>query len=68
MSPEMQGLKDKVSTLTTVKDSLLAYLAGLADQLKTAADDKAAVLDIANEIASDSDAITAAITANTPTP
>jgi uncharacterized protein YdbL (DUF1318 family) len=59
-------LVEKVSAQGTVIESTIALLAGLSSQLQAAADDPAQIQEIIDQVASQSDALAAAVAANTP--
>jgi len=63
---ELDNLAAQVTNLTTVKDSMKAYLTGLSSQLNANATAPDRIRQIAATIQSDAADITTAITANTP--
>jgi hypothetical protein len=66
----IDDLKNAVEAETSVVQSVVTLLNGLAQQLKDAlaTNNTAAVEDAANQIISNTAALSAAVTANTPTP
>jgi len=68
MSAEMDQLVAAVETNTTVDQSVLTFLSGIAQQITDAAGDRAKSLALAATIKASTDAVTAALIANTPTP
>jgi hypothetical protein len=66
MSLEMDALQLAVTRNTTLDGSIIDLLAGIAAQLMATAGDKAAALALAADLNAKSDALAAAITANTP--
>lgn len=67
MSVQMDTLTAAVTKNTGLDESIIALLQGLAAQITDAAGDKAKALALADELNAKSDALAAAITANTPT-
>jgi chromosome segregation ATPase len=67
MTQDLQNLADQVKQNTDAEQSAVALLTSLADKLHAAADDPAAIRDLATQLKSSSDALAAAIVANTPT-
>lgn len=67
MSQEMDALVAAVEANTTVDQSVITYLQGIAQQVQDAAGDRARSLTLAATIKSSTDAVTAALLANTPT-
>ena len=59
---------DDIAAETTVEQSAITLLQGLAAQLKAAAEDPAQVKALASQIEQNTAALSAAITANTPPP
>ena len=68
MTGELQQLTDDIAAETTVEQSAITLLQGLAAQLKAAAEDPAQVKALASQIEQNTAALSAAITANTPPP
>jgi hypothetical protein len=68
MSQEMDQLVAAVAVNTTVDQSVLTFLAGIAQQITDAAGDRAKSLQLAATVKASTDAVTAALLANTPTP
>lgn len=66
MSVEMDSLQAAVTKNSTLDDSIILLLNGIAAQITDAAGDKAKALALAAELNAKSDALSAAITANTP--
>jgi hypothetical protein len=66
MSAEMDALAAAVTENTTLDDSIINLLNGIAAQLTATAGDKAQALALAAELNAKSAALSAAITANTP--
>lgn len=67
MSVQMDTLTAAVTKNTGLDESIIALLQGLAAQITDTAGDKAKALALADELNAKSDALAAAITANTPT-
>lgn len=74
MSQELDALKAQVAASIAVETSAVTLINGLADKIKAAGTDTAALADIATElnkltgdIKTSSDALSAVVTANTPT-
>lgn len=66
MSAEMDQLVSAVEVNTTVDQSVLTFLAGVAQQITDAAGDRAKSLALAATVKASTDAVTAALLANTP--
>jgi hypothetical protein len=66
MSAEMDTLAAAVQQNTSLDDSIISLLNGIAAQLTATAGDKAQALALAAELNAKSAALSAAITANTP--
>lgn len=66
MSIEMDALAAAVQQNTNLDDSIISLLNGIAAQLTATAGDKAQALALAAELNAKSEALSAAITANTP--
>jgi hypothetical protein len=66
MSQEMDQLVSAVETNTTVDQSVLTFLQGVAQQITDAAGDRAKSLQLAATVKASTDAVTAALLANTP--
>lgn len=66
MSQEMDQLVAAVTVNTTVDQSVLTFLAGVAQQITDAAGDRAKSLALAAAVKQSTDAVTAALLANTP--
>lgn len=66
MSLEMDSLAVAVTNNTALDESIIALLNGIAAQIVDAAGDKAKALELAAELNAKSDALAAAIQANTP--
>lgn len=67
MSQEMDTLVAAVEVNTTVDQSVLTFLQGLAAQITDAAGDRAKSLQLAQSLTSSANAVSAALLANTPT-
>ena len=67
-SPEFDDLTAAVTENTTVDESVVTFINGLAAQIVTAAGDRAGSLALAQKLRDSAAAVSAAITANTPTP
>lgn len=68
MSVQLDALKAEVQKNTTVTQSALALIQGLADQIVALKDDPVQLQALADQLRGDSSALAAAVTANTPTP
>jgi hypothetical protein len=68
MSAEMDTLKAAVAANDTVETSAVTLLQGLAVQIADAAGDRAASVALSQDVQAQAAALSAAITANTPTP
>lgn len=66
MSAEMDQLKVDVAAETTVANSVIAYIQGLATQIADAAGDRAASVALSTEVKNTAAAMAAAIVTNTP--
>lgn len=66
MSKELSQLTSDVAELSTVEDSVLAFLAGIEDQLNAVKDDPAAITQLSLDIRAQKEKLAAAIVANTP--
>lgn len=66
MSAQLDRLTASVAGLKTVDESAAALLSNIAQQLRDAATDPAAINKLADDIDADNAALAAAITANTP--
>jgi hypothetical protein len=66
MSVEMDALQAAVTRNTTLDGSMIELLNGIAAQLLATAGDRAAALALAGELNAKSDALAAAVAANTP--
>jgi len=66
MSVELDALTVKVQETTTVAQSAIALINGLAAQIADLKDDPAALQALADSLGASSTALAAAITANTP--
>ena len=66
MSAEMDTLTAQVTANTSVEQSALTLIQGIAAQVADAAGDRTKSLALANTLKSSADALQAAITANTP--
>jgi len=64
----LDDLKTEVARNTSLEQSAVALIQGIAQQLKDAlaANDPAALADLTNQLSASADALAAAITANTP--
>jgi hypothetical protein len=67
MSQEMDSLVSAVEQNTTVDQSVLTFLQGLAAQIQDAAGDRAKSVQLAATVRASADAVAAALIANTPT-
>lgn len=65
-SDEMNALQQAVTQENTVIDSAVTLLNGLSAQIANAAGDRAASLALAQDVKGRSDALAAAVAANTP--
>ncbi len=65
---DLAAISDAVARETTVVQSAVTLLNELAQELRDAANDPAAVQALADSINSDADALAAAVEANTPAP
>lgn len=63
---DLSALKDAVTNQSTVIQSAVTLLGQLADELRNAADDPAAVQALADELSQNTDALAQAVAANTP--
>jgi hypothetical protein len=63
---DLKALQDQVQQTTTVEQSAVTLIQGLATQLAANATDPAAIAQLAQQLKTSSDALAAAITANTP--
>ncbi len=68
MSAELDRLTAEVAESRTAVDSVLALVAGLAQQIRDNATDPAALTALADSLDQQQADIAAAVTANTPTP
>ncbi len=68
MSAELDRLTTEVTESRTAVDSVLALVAGLAQQIRDNATDPAALTALADQLDQQQADIAAAVTANTPTP
>lgn len=68
MSAELDTLTAEVTENTTVVDSAIVLIGGLADQIRALSTDPAALLALANTLDSKTNELAAAVAANTPTP
>ena len=66
MSVEMDALQEAVTENTTLDDSIILLLNGIAAQIVDSAGDKTKAVALAAELKAKSAALQAAITANTP--
>lgn len=68
MAGELDALKTAVARVKTVEDSAIALLQGIKAKLDAAiaADDPAALQALSDSLGQDSDALSAAVVANTP--
>jgi len=66
MSQEMDALVAAVEVNTTVDQSVLTFLQGVSQQITDAAGDRAKSLALAATVKASTDAVTAALLANTP--
>lgn len=65
-STELQRLTDEVAQTTTVIDSAVALIGGLAQQIRDNATNPAALNALADSLDTKSNELAAAVTANTP--
>jgi len=63
---DLKALQDQVQQTTTVEQSAVTLIQGLAAQISANATDPAAIAQLAQQLKTSSDALAAAITANTP--
>jgi hypothetical protein len=68
MSAEMDALVAEIEEVKGVEDSATAFLIALVPMLQDAAGDRAKTLAVAADVKAHTDALAAAIAANTPTP
>lgn len=66
VSAELDALKAQVTETTTIEQSAITLLQGLAAQIEALKNDPAALAALANDLHSSSDALAAAVQANTP--
>ncbi len=72
MALDLQPLKDAAAKIDTVKDSVIAFIDGLAAQIADLAakavtpEEKASLQSISDGLSADGDAIAASIVAHTP--
>lgn len=66
MATDLTPLQNEVARLTEVVPSVVALLNGFADRVEAEKEDPVAVQAIVDGIRSQSDALAAAVTANTP--
>jgi len=66
MSQQLDDLTREVSESKTVTESAATLIAGLADQIRAAASDPAALAALATSLDTQSAALAAAVAANTP--
>lgn len=66
MSSQLDALTSQVAQVETVEQSAVTLIKGLADQLKAISNDPVAILALADRLHTSSDALAAAVTANTP--
>ncbi len=65
---DLSRLTAEVEESRTVQDSAIALLVNLSDMLRAAAGDPAEVNALADQLDAQTNALAAAVTANTPTP
>ena len=65
---ELDDLTAQVAANKTVIDSALILINGIADRIKAAGTDPAALAELTASLKSEDDALAAAVTANTPAP
>lgn len=65
---ELQDLQAQVAANKTVIDSALVLINGIADRIKAAGTDPAALQALTDSLKAEDDALAAAVTANTPAP
>jgi ABC-type transporter Mla MlaB component len=68
VSAELDALTAQVQQVQQVDQSAIALINGLADQIKALANDPAAINALADQLKQQTDALAAAVTANTPAP
>ena len=68
MSAELDALTAQVQQVQQVDQSAIALINGLADQIKALANDPAAINALADQLKQQTDALAAAVTANTTAP
>jgi hypothetical protein len=68
MSAELDALTLEVADTNTIMQSAIVLIQGLAAQLQAIANDPAAILQLAADLDAQSDALAAAVAANTPPP
>lgn len=66
MSAAVDALVASVTKLKSVDESVIAFIQGLAAQIAAVAGDQAATLQLSQDVSDQADALSAAITANTP--
>ncbi len=68
MSPAFQALATQVERSTTVTESVVTLVKGLAAQIEASKDDPAAISKLAETLSSNLDALASQVTANTAPP
>jgi cephalosporin hydroxylase len=66
MSAELDRLTAQVAATTTIEQSAITLIQGIAQQLRDAATDPAKITALADSLHTSADALAAAVTANTP--
>jgi predicted Zn-dependent peptidase len=68
MSQELDDLKREVQESRSVTEGAAALISGLADQIRDAKDDPAALEELAQQLDAQTQQLASAVTANTPNP
>jgi hypothetical protein len=68
MSSQLDTLTAEVTQVETVDQSAIVLIKGLADQIAALKNDPAAIQALSDRLKASSEALAAAVTANTPTP
>jgi len=66
LSKELDDLKAQVAQTTTIAQSAVTLIGGIADRITAAGTDKAALTALTDELRADDDSLAAAVAANTP--
>ena len=65
-NPALDKLTEEVTENTSVTQSAIALITGLAEKVRAVAGDEAATLDLANQLDAQNAGLAAAVAANTP--